>query len=249
MKVQDLVRACIGLLASVVLLGAFCSCAEHPQYSGIVHTEAVEVGSVTGGRVSSVLVSSGDHVVAGQLLVRLDDAAQQAAKKMAQARVDQAQEQLQEATFASRAVPAARIAVEAAQAALDAAAASLAETQIRSPSSGVVESIDLQPGDILPPGATAAVIDTQKDPYVIIYVPQHGLGPFAVGQSLTVHSDALPGETFVGVVEERDRDAQFTPRNVQTADDRATLTFGVKIRIKDGAGRLYNGTTVTIAPP
>jgi HlyD family secretion protein len=235
--------------ASVLLLAALCSCSKQVEYSGIVHTEAVDVGSVAGGRVALVLVSPGSHVVAGQLLIRLDDRVQQAAKKVAQARVDQAEIQLDEATFAPRYLPEARVGVEGAQASLDAAQAALDEMSIRSPSDGIIESIDLQPGDILPPGATAAVIDTLKDPYVMIYVPQPGLAPFAVGQSLVVRSDALPGETFVGVVEERDRDAQFTPRNVQTADDRATLTFGVKIRIKAAAGRLYNGTTVTISPP
>jgi HlyD family secretion protein len=235
--------------ASVLLLAALWSCSNHVEYSGIVHTDAVDLGSVTGGRVTSVLVSPGSHVVAGQLLIRLDDRVQQAAKKVAQARLDQAQEQLDEASFAQRYVPEARVAVEGAQAQLAAAQAALDEMSIRSPSDGIIESIDLQPGDILPPGATAAVVDTLKDPYVMIYVPQPGLAPFAVGQSLVVSSDALPGETFVGVVEERDRDAQFTPRNVQTADDRATLTFGVKIRIKAAAGRLYNGTTVSISSP
>jgi HlyD family secretion protein len=232
--------------AAALTLAGLCACAQHPEYSGIVHTEAVYVGSVTGGRVASVLVAPGDHVVAGQLLIRLDARVQQAAEKVAQARLDEAQQQLDEASIAQRYLPQARLGVEAAQASLDAASAALDEMNIRTPSDGVIESLDLQPGDILLPGATAAVVDTLRDPYVIIYVPQRDLAPLAVGQSLVVHSDALPGETFVGIVEERDRDAQFTPRNIQTADDRATLTFGVKIRIKAAAGRLYNGTTVSI---
>lgn len=231
------------------MLLSLWGCSHPTPYSGIVHTEAVDVGSVTGGRVASVLVSPGDHVVSGQLLVRLDDRVQRAAQKVAQARVDQAQDQLGQASVAPHYLPEARIAADAAQASLDAANAALDEMNIRSPTNGTVESMDLQPGDILPPGATAVVVDTLKDPFVTVYVPQSELGPFAVGQSLVVHSDALPGETFVGMVEERDRTAQFTPRNVQTADDRATLTFGVKVRIKDAGTRLYGGTTVTVLPP
>ncbi len=241
------VRAACGV--TVLLIFALCSCSQHTDYSGTVHTEAVDVGSVTGGRVASVWVSPGDHVVAGQLLIRLDDRVQRAAQKVAQARLDQAQDQLDQATFAQRYVQQAHLAVESAQASLDAANAALDEMSVRSPTNGTVESMDLQPGDLLPPGATAVVIDTLKDPFVMIYVPQRELGPFAVGQSLAVRSDALPGETFVGMVEERDRTAQFTPRDVQTTDDRATLTFGVKIRIKDAGTRLYGGTTVTVSPP
>ncbi len=236
--------------AGVVLCALLlCSCSQKVQFGGTVHTAAVSVGSITGGRVTQVLVSPSDRVVAGQLLVRLDDRVQQAQKKVIQARLDQAQEQLAEAQFAPRYLPEARLAVEQAQAALDSANAALDELMIRSPANGVVESIDLQPGDILLPGDTAVVVNTLKDPYVTIYVPQQDLAPFAVGQSLVVRSDALPDETFVGMVEERDSSAQFTPRNVQTADDRATLTFGVRIRIKDAGNRLYEGTTVTVLPP
>lgn len=234
---------------AVLLVFALCSCSQRAEYSGTVHTEAVDVGSVTGGRVASVWISPGDHVVAGQLLVRLDDRVQRAAQKVAQARLNQSLDQLDEATLAQRYVQQAHLAVDTAQASLDAANAALDEMSIRSPTNGTVESMDLQPGDLLPPGATAVVVDTLKDPFVMIYVPQRELGPFAVGQSLVVRSDALPGETFVGMVEERDRTAQFTPRDVQTTDDRATLTFGVKIRIKDAGTRMYGGTTVTVSPP
>ncbi|HXW52042.1 MAG TPA: efflux RND transporter periplasmic adaptor subunit [Candidatus Acidoferrales bacterium] len=234
---------------AVLIACSLGACAPRQEYGGTVHTEAVYVGSITGGRVQQVFVEPADRVVAGQLLVRLDDRVQQAQRKVAQARLDAAQEQLDEAALDPRYLPPARIAVEGAQAALDSANAALDELSIRSPTSGVVESIDLQPGDILLPGDTAVVVDTLKDPYVTIYVPQQDLAPFAVGQSLVVRSDALPGESFVGVVEERDPSAQFTPRNVQTADDRATLTFGVKIRIKDAGNRLYAGTTVTVLPP
>lgn len=235
--------------AAALLIFALCSCSQRAEYSGTVHTEAVDVGSVTGGRVASVLVTPGDHVVSGQLLVRLDDRVQRATQKVAQARLNQAQDQLDEATLVQRYVSQARLAVDSAQASLDAANAALDEMSIRSPTNGIVESMDLQPGDLLPAGATAVVVDTLKDPFVMIYVPQSELGPFAVGQSLVVRSDALPDETFVGMVEERDRNAQFTPRNVQTADDRATMTFGVKIRIKDAGNRLYGGTTVTVLAP
>jgi HlyD family secretion protein len=237
------------LTAATLLACVLAACTPRVEYSGTVHNEAVDVGSITGGRVAQVFVAPSDHVVAGQLLVRLDDRMQQAQEKVAQARLDQAQAQLDEAQLAPQYLPQARLAVEGAQAAVDAASAALDETRLRSPANGVVESIDLQPGDILLPGDTAVVVDTLKDPYVMIYVPQHDLAPFAVGQSLVVRSDAIPGETFVGMVEERDPSAQFTPRNVQTADDRSTLTFGVKIRIKDAGNRLYEGTTVTVLPP
>ena len=140
-------RRVAGTLAvrSVAALLAFalCACSQRTEYSGTVHTEAVDVGSVTGGRVASVWISPGDHVVAGQLLVRLDDRVERAAQKVAQARLDQSRDQLDEATLTQRYVQQAHRAVDSAQASLDAANAALDEMSIRSPSNGIVESMDL----------------------------------------------------------------------------------------------------------
>lgn len=143
----------------------------------------------------------------------------------------------------------ARAGVSVSQAVLAAARTTLGETIVRTPVDGTVESFDLHPGDLLTPDATAAVIDSRKDPYVRIYVPQHDLGVFVLGRTFRVFSDALPGRAFDGVVEERDRAAQFTPQNVETAADRAELTFGVKIRVHDPKHELYGGTTVTVDAP
>ena len=52
--------------------------------------------------------------------------------------------------------------------------------------------------------------------------------------------------TFTGTVEAFDRTAQFTPQNVETADQRAQLVYGVKVRIADPDHKLLDGTTVTV---
>lgn len=140
-------------------------------------------------------------------------------------------------------------AVRAAQGAVTQARQKLAETVVRSPADGVVSAIDLHPGDLVGPGASVATVDESGDPFVRIYVPQSSLGKFAVGTKLAVHSDALPGATFEGVVEAVDARAQFTPQNVQTENDRAGLSFGVKVRVADRDHRLHGGTTVGVAFP
>ncbi|MHB8214261.1 MAG: HlyD family secretion protein [Vulcanimicrobiaceae bacterium] len=142
----------------------------------------------------------------------------------------------------SAAVAIARADVARARVALD-------ETVVRTPVDGVVESIDLHPGDLVAPGAAAATVNALRNPYVRIYVPQRFLAAFAVGTRVTVTSDALAGHAFHGFVEQRDDVAQFTPNNVQTAGERADLTFGVKIRILDPKHQIYGGTTVSVAPP
>ncbi|HXM18519.1 MAG TPA: HlyD family efflux transporter periplasmic adaptor subunit [Candidatus Tumulicola sp.] len=143
----------------------------------------------------------------------------------------------------------AQAAVSTAQAQVSAARARLAEMVVRSPADGIVSGMDLRPGDLVQPGASVTSIDEQRDPYVRIFVAQPDLGRFAVGQSVRVKSDAFKDRTFTGSVEFIDQSAQFTPRDVQTAQDRANLVFGVKVRVHDPDRVLRGGTTVEISGP
>ncbi|HUN28935.1 MAG TPA: HlyD family efflux transporter periplasmic adaptor subunit [Alphaproteobacteria bacterium] len=137
--------------------------------------------------------------------------------------------------------------VRSATAAAAHALAELREATIYSTVDGVVSSFNLHPGDMLAANQPAAVIDTFADPYVYIYASQSDLAKIQNAKSLVVSSDAGAG-TFSGKVEAYDRTAQFTPQNVETADQRAELVYGVKVRIHDPHHQLLDGTTVTIEP-
>lgn len=142
-----------------------------------------------------------------------------------------------------------------AQAALDVARAAQAyartrldETEIVAPADGVVESFNLHPGDLLAQNQQAAIIDTFADPYVYIYASQRDLARLRPGTNLRITSDA-GGASYNGTVESQDRSAQFTPQNVETADERAQLVYGIKVRIHDPHHDLLDGTTVTVPLP
>ncbi len=141
----------------------------------------------------------------------------------------------------------ARDAVASAQAGVAAAKARLAEMAVVAPADGIVNSLDLRAGDLVPPGASVASVDEFIDPFVRIYVPQSLLGASNIGQHVTVRSDALPTRPFDGHIESIDSQAQFTPRDVQTAEDRANLVFGVKVRVHDPDRVLRGGTTVSVS--
>jgi membrane fusion protein YbhG len=140
----------------------------------------------------------------------------------------------------------AQAAVETALAGVQAAKARLVEMTVRAPAEGIVNGLSLRVGDLVPAGAAVATIDEFKDPYVYIYVPQSKLGQVQIGQSVAVRSDAFPGRTFEAHVEAVDQTAQFTPRDVQTAEDRANLVFGVKVRVHDPNHELRGGTTAEV---
>ena len=132
-----------------------------------------------------------------------------------------------------------------AEAAVTHARARLREATIYSPVAGVVASFNLHPGDMLSANQTAAIIDTFADPYVYIYASQRDLERLRSAKTMLVKSDSGAG-TFGATVEAYDRTAQFTPQNVETADQRAELVYGVKLRIHDPQHKLLDGTTVTV---
>lgn len=140
----------------------------------------------------------------------------------------------------------ARAALKAGSADVLAAKARLAEMTVTSPAEGTVESLDVHPGDLVTAGAPVATIQEYRDPYVRVYVAQRDLGRVRVGARVHIRSDAVPDAAFDGTVEQIDRDAQFTPRDVETAEDRADVAFGVKVRVHDPKARLPGGTTVEV---
>lgn len=158
-----------------------------------------------------------------------------------------ASRQLVEAGARPQALAQARAALGAATASVAAAESRLAEMIVRAPTDGIVESLDLLPGDLVGPRAQVAVVREFRDPFVRIYVAQHDLAKVNLGDRVRVRSDALGAQVFDGTIEQIDQDAQFTPRDVQTTQDRADLTYGVKVRVHDPDRKLHGGTTVEVA--
>lgn len=138
----------------------------------------------------------------------------------------------------------AQAAVEAAQAAVAALQAARNELEIHSPSIGVVEAVDLQPGDLVAAGAPVLTIIDTSHLWVRAYVPEDRLG-LQLGQKLPVTVDSFPGEHFAGTVTFVSRQAEFTPSNVQTPEERSKQVFRIKVDVPVD-GRLRAGMAVDV---
>jgi HlyD family secretion protein len=117
----------------------------------------------------------------------------------------------------------------------------LDELTVRAPAAARVETLDLRPGDILAPDAVAAKLLEPDQLYVRIYVPETQLGYIHPGQLLPIHVDSFPSRTFQSTVEYISNDGEFTPRNLQTADERADQVFAARLRLDEGKGMLRAG--------
>jgi membrane fusion protein YbhG len=105
------------------------------------------------------------------------------------------------------------------------------ELVVRAPAAGVVETLELRPGDLVAASAPVARLLEPDQLWVRVYVPEPRLGAVRVGQRAAVRVDTFPGRDFPGrVVEIRDQ-GEYTPRNVQTLEQRFDLVFGVKVAI------------------
>ena len=80
-------------------------------------------------------------------------------------------------------------------------------------------------------------------------MPEPWLGLIKIGDHVRVQVDSFRGKDFDGIVEQVNRQAEFTPRNVQTVEDRIRQVFGVKIRLPSGEDRLRAGMAADVYFP
>ena len=143
----------------------------------------------------------------------------------------------------------AQAAVEAARGRVQQIQTMIDELAIRAPLPSRVEALDLRPGDILAANATAAVLLEEKELYVRIYVPETLLGRLRVGQAVPISVDSFPGRAFRGVVKHINDVGEYSPRNLQTADERADQVFATRVELQEGFNELRAGMAAFIEVP
>jgi len=144
---------------------------------------------------------------------------------------------------------AAKAEVDGAQGRVDQIQSLIDELSIRAPLPSRVEALDLRPGDIIAPNATAAVLLEEKQLYVRIYVPETLLGHLKVGQAVQISVDSFANQTFQGVVEHINDVGEYSPRNLQTADERADQVFAARVGLRNGFDQLRAGMAAFIQVP
>jgi multidrug efflux pump subunit AcrA (membrane-fusion protein) len=102
---------------------------------------------------------------------------------------------------------------------------------IAAPVGGLVLDIAVHEGELAPPGATILTMGMLDEVTLTVYVPQDRLGEVRIGQTAEVRADGTPDRTFTGKVVAIAGEAEFTPRNVQTKEERVNMVFGVDIRV------------------
>ena len=140
-------------------------------------------------------------------------------------------------------IQAARARVAAADAQIATVQETLADTTLRSPIAGVVTEKLSEVGEVIAPRTPVVVITDLAHAWADVFVPEPVVPRLRLGQAATVFTDA-GGSGIAGTVSYISPKAEFTPRNVQTAEERSKLVYRVRVSVDNKDGVLKQGMPV-----
>ncbi len=111
--------------------------------------------------------------------------------------------------------------------------ATIADNTLKSPIRARVQGRLAQPGEVVPEGGKVLSTLDLSDVYMYVFLPTNVAGKLALGADARIVLDALPAYPIKAVVSYVDPNAQFTPKQVETAEERHNLTFRVKLQISN----------------
>lgn len=212
-----------------------------------LHESGVGTAEVLDRAVTSMRVAEATLAVRREELALLEEGTRTeeiAAARAAFAEADAALG-LAERGYRDEEIEKARAGVAAAESGLAVIDRSLEELAIRSPVAGIVEAITLRPGDLVAANTPALSLLDPSRLWVRAYVPENRL-TLTIGQEVLLRVDPFPDETFRGRVSFIAREAEFTPGNVQTPEERSKQVFRIKVDLVDGLERLRPGMSADV---
>jgi membrane fusion protein YbhG len=259
------------VVAAVVLIIAAISLVRYRRHerddgtlllSGTVEVTEVNLGFKAAGRLSALVVDEGQRVMKGDRLAELDSAEMKnivaqnrAAVEVVEAEQERSRKDYERAValVEKEVIPPQQL--DAAKKTYDATIAQLRQTRaalaasqdrlrdmvITAPVSGVVLRKNSEAGETVAAGAAVYSLGDLENPWIRVYVKEDKLGLVKLGQKAEVMTDSFPNKTYLGRVTMISSEAEFTPKNVQTQEERVKLVFALKVSVKNENGELKPG--------
>jgi len=220
------VRVFISLLAVFLISG----CSGKKDFKDITFSGTMEMtehvlGDKVSGRLVNLYVKEGDMVKKGELLATFDRFEQ---NKKDYARVA--------ALYANGG---------ANQQSLENAQLVMEDEEVIAPLNGIVLVKSAETGEIIPAGGGVVVIGDPDDQWVKIFISEDLMHHLSINQKATIAVDGSD-KTYKGHVSFIADKAEFSPRNVQTIEERVTQTFAVKIAVDDADKNLHAGIAADV---
>jgi HlyD family secretion protein len=255
----------IYLLISLLL---FVSCSNNSAgkgkitATGTIEATEINLSAKIGGQIDNLRLQEGDAVAPGDTLAVIDHSMPElqlkqarAGWELAQIQVESDRRDLQRATElmqkgsitqkqrddAETRFKTSRARAEQALASVEIIRKNIADCYIVSPVRGVVTNANFEGGETVGPASVVYTISRLDTVEITVYIGERELGYVKIGQTAEVFSDSYPGRVYPGKVVYISSQAEFTPKNIQTKQDRVKQVFGVKIRLPNPGMELKPG--------
>jgi HlyD family secretion protein len=193
--------------------------------------------------LAQVQVKQADFNYAQKQYARSKDLVTQGAVSEQEAEIDAARMQATQAELVRSQAEATRSvsSIDAAKATADRLRAEIKDAVLVSPIRARIETRLAEPGEVLPQGGRVFSLNDLSDVYMYVYLPESVTGKVALGSEARIVLDAAPQypiRTYVSFVSP---ESQFTPKTVETEEERHNLTFRVKLQIDKDRLRAFEG--------
>ena len=194
-------------------------------FSGTMEMTEHVLGVKAAGRLTTLNVKEGDAVKKGELLATFD-------------RFEQDKKDYERVGVLYKNGGADQQSLENAQLAME-------DQEVVSPLNGIVLVKSAETGEIIPAGGGVVVVGDPTDQWVKIFVSEDLMHHLSITETATISVDGSD-KTYKGHVSFIADKAEFTPRNVQTPEERVTQTFAIKISVDDADTNLHAGVAADV---
>jgi HlyD family secretion protein len=208
--------------------------------SGTIEVTEIKISSKIAGRVAGLPKPEGSDVKIGDLVSRLEYEELSAQRLSAKANFDNAEKNYsrirdlyKSGSISRKDLDNAQAAFRIAKAGYDQVSATIENAVIYSPINGTVLDTSVEVGETAFPGTPILTIADLTRPWMYIYVNEKRLGLVKIGQAVKVFIDSFPDKAFPGKIVSISNKAEFTPKTIQTKDERVKLVFAVKVMIEN----------------
>jgi HlyD family secretion protein len=232
------------------------------KVSGNIEANEIRLSFQTPGKIAERLVDEGYFVKKNQVLARLDKDELMKIKEQAQADLDKAQSDYQlqqkEATRAANLLKDDAVTVQdndvaqanfkvagakllSARRALELAAIRFDYAELKSPIDGFITVRSADVGEVLQAGSPVYTIVDLNDVWLTAYINETDLGRVKLNQPVNVKTDTYPNKTYEGRISFISEEAEFTPKQIQTTEERVKLVYRIKIDLTNANLELKPG--------
>jgi HlyD family secretion protein len=213
-------------------------------YAGTLEATRIDISTQLASTLSKIFVQEGDSVKEGDRLAELSCEDVKNAAKFAEQNFDRYVKLTRTGTTSAETL-------ENIETRKNDASIRLSWCMLHAPLPGHIVNRYHEPGEWVTPGTKILSLSDTRDVWSYIYVPQPMLAKLSLGMKVRAYLPEMDSKFFEGRIIKINEEAEFTPKNVQTREERSRLVFGIKISFKDAnqEGILKPGMTLEVDIP